>query len=1181
MARIALPSIGFLLLLLLAVFKLEAEGAKSSSQRRWKREWVIPPQKLEENVDHTRKDYVAKIRSDQEIEVDWKGALTYSLKGIGATEDPVNLFIVDPHTGFVRVTGILDREKIAMFNLSGVARYANGDYAEKDIQLRVKVLDQNDCVPIFSPMVSGSIDELSLRDTVIMNVVARDDDEPGNVNSKVAYSIINQDPPGEQMFRISKDGRLYVWSPNLDREKIDHYVLTIRGADLYGEPGGNTATGTVTVRINDVNDNAPRLDRDHYEGRIDENTQDVEVMRFKALDDDIVNTDNWLAEFDIVSGNEAGYFKIETDPKTNEGVLKLVKPVDYEDLHELDLQVALANKAPFHPSVTAGAGAGATIGLGGGGGGGAGGGGGGGGGGGAGGGGSSWSGAGGSGSSSGFGGKTYPVKINVNNLPEPPRFNPKIKAVAISEDSKTVNLKDVIVRYPAMDGDTGKDAKNVRYVKGYDPDNWLVIDEETAEVRLNKLPDRESKHLVNGTYFAKILCISQDMPSKTATGTIAIQVEDYNDHCPTLTTTSQSMCLDDKVVFVTAVDEDDSPHGAPFVFTLDPKGTKGDWVVEHLNDTTVILRAHEALWPGPYAVSMEVADQQGQVCPDKQVLTVDVCTCDEKNVCGDREAGTGALFGGPAIGLLILGLLMLLLIPLLLLFCNCGGAGAGGIGGGFSDMPFDTKEHLISYHTEGKGEDKDVPVLSAPVDYGGGYVQAMDAGKVNAAGGAAMGMGMGMGMAGGAAAAGGAFMASGSAMGGGHMEVDYMARNEMMAREYMGGASYEREEGSMYNGIALSEEYLEQYYSQKASCVAEGYPLQDSLLMYDCEGNGSVAGSVGCCSLLETDDDLGFLNDLGPKFKTLASICRGREVVSEAAAAVAVAAPAPAPVAAAAAVEQHASSSLAVFSEHSASAANMAAAASSAAATASSEMSMVAESSYAAARPTVNVQESVMIPNQAYLVQQPMYYAAAPMLQPMQYVMEPQVQGMYVMSDAPVAETMMVQEHRVIGGHAMHGGVIGGAAMHGGVIGVQQGTLNRGENVVLVERQVGAGQVVREGGMGMGMGMGMVGHNQGMVLVEGQMGGGQVLQGGQSWIQQGTLQRGPTYGSQNILLVEREGAAGQGVQNGIVTQRKEVVREQATSRNPASLANQSSPAQFSGASVSQKVVVKEKRVISS
>lgn len=26
--------------------------------------------------------------------------------------------------------------------------------------------------------------------------------------------------------------------------------------------------------------------------------------------------------------------------------------------------------------------------------------------------------------------------------------------------------------------------------------------------------------------------------------------------------------------------------------------------------------------------------------------------------------------------------------------------------GAFADMPFDTKEHLISYHTEGQGEDR-------------------------------------------------------------------------------------------------------------------------------------------------------------------------------------------------------------------------------------------------------------------------------------------------------------------------------------------------------------------------------------------------------------------------------------------------------------------------------------------
>ena len=56
-----------------------------------------------------------------------------------------------------------------------------------------------------------------------------------------------------------------------------------------------------------------------------ENTADVEVMRFKTLDADEERTDNWLAVFDIVTGNEDGIFSIKTDPHTNEGILLLVK----------------------------------------------------------------------------------------------------------------------------------------------------------------------------------------------------------------------------------------------------------------------------------------------------------------------------------------------------------------------------------------------------------------------------------------------------------------------------------------------------------------------------------------------------------------------------------------------------------------------------------------------------------------------------------------------------------------------------------------------------------------------------------------------------------------------------------------------------------------------------------------
>lgn len=46
-------------------------------------------------------------------------------------------------------------------------------------------------------------------------------------------------------------------------------------------------------------------------------------------------------------------------------------------------------------------------------------------------------------------------------------------------------------------------------------------------------------------------------------------------------------------------------------------------------------------------------------------------------------------------------------VPLLLLFCLCGGAAALE---NMKPIPYDTKQQLISYHTEGQGEDKVIPL---------------------------------------------------------------------------------------------------------------------------------------------------------------------------------------------------------------------------------------------------------------------------------------------------------------------------------------------------------------------------------------------------------------------------------------------------------------------------------------
>uniref|UniRef100_A0A667WU57 Si:ch73-74h11.1 n=1 Tax=Myripristis murdjan TaxID=586833 RepID=A0A667WU57_9TELE len=799
------------------VHSARAASRKPKVLKRRKREWILPPAKLYENQDYTKREFIAKIRSD----LDTKEKVEYFLSGPGADKVPINLFRVDRETGFVRVTDILDREKQPFYNLTGVAKYTNGTPAEADIPLMVTVLDKNDNPPYFELHV-GNVTESSKKGT---ELELYDDDQAGTINSDIAYTIISQEPAGTgHMFRIEKKtGKLYVKEPTLDRETHDFYKLVIQGVDMGGGPKGLTGTGTVEIKVLDINDNVPTLEKKEYDGTVDENVADVVVMRIKAIDKDLEHTDNWLAVFDIAKGNEDGLFSIETDKETNEGVLKLIKAVDFEEVQNLELGLLIENVAPFVVGQAVAMDVDVQVGEGGGG---------------------LGVGAGGKpgpGLGPGAGlkpgpkpakkkkpkapGKSYPVKIAVKNLPEGPEFKPSTKPVPVSEDPNEMPEDGVITVFSAIDPDNGKQAEDVTYAKAFDPDNWLTIDEETAEIKLNKVPDRESKFLKNGTYVAKILCITKDMPSKTATGTLAIQVVDSNDHCPSLTTNYENVCADEKTVYVTGFDEDVKPNSAPFSFRIVPEGTKGNWDVEVINETTAALHSHEPLWPGEYELEVEVKDAQGLSCPSNEVFKVEVCTCTDTGGCGmtraARQQTTSSNFSGPALGALLSAMCLLLFIPLLLLFCQCGGANSI-FPDQFTDLPFDATEHLISYHTEGKGDDK-VSLLVCLLLL---YDESMD-------------------------------------------PYSFGASSTTFTR-YTQATRNTLTQAAIYDEIALPDTFLNDYYSQKALCAT---PMKDCLLEYDYEGQGSPAGSVGCCSLLESDNDLQFLNDLGPKFKTLAEIC--------------------------------------------------------------------------------------------------------------------------------------------------------------------------------------------------------------------------------------------------------------------------------------------------------------------
>lgn len=85
-----------------------------------------------------------------------------------------------------------------------------------------------------------------------------------------------------------------------------------------------------------------------------------------------------------------------------------------------------------------------------------------------------------------------------------------------------------------------------RYAKAFDPDNWFTIDEDTAAIKLNKRPDRESPLVVNGSYVAKIVAIAK---GTTANNLLAFTSRQcliyvlYFGETPPLTEGLQPVCM--------------------------------------------------------------------------------------------------------------------------------------------------------------------------------------------------------------------------------------------------------------------------------------------------------------------------------------------------------------------------------------------------------------------------------------------------------------------------------------------------------------------------------------------------------------------------------------------------------------------------------------------------------------
>uniref|UniRef100_A0A8C9BFW4 Desmoglein 3 n=1 Tax=Phocoena sinus TaxID=42100 RepID=A0A8C9BFW4_PHOSS len=850
MAWLLFRTTGALAILMVVLFvhgelRIETKGQHGEyetavqGKRRYKREWMKFARPCREEEDNSKRNPIATISSDFQAAQN----ITYHISGIGVDQPPLGIFIIDKNTGEINITAIVDREVTPSFHITCRALSALGQEVEKPLILTVKILDINDNAPVFSQsMVTAEIEENSASNSLVMILNATDADEPNNLNSIIAFKIISQEPAGTPMFLISRHtGEVHTLTSSLDREQVSKYHLVVSGTDKDGE--GLVAQCECSIKVKDVNDNIPSFTESQYSASIEENTLSSDLLRFQVTDLDEEFTDNWLAEYFFTSGNDGNWFEIQTDSTTNEGILKVVKSLDYEKLQSLQLGIAVRNKAEFHKSII-----------------------------------------------SKYTVQSTSLIIQVINMKEGIVFSPPSKTFIVQKGISGENLINYIVgSYQAIDEDTGKAALFVKYTLRRNNDGLLTIDSNTAQIKFVKNTFRDVVVIVNKTITAEVLATNENT-GETATGTIYVQLPGFNENCPKIVLEKKTACSSSLSVVVKAILLDNDKYTGSYTFSQDKQTTKvPEWKITKLDDTSATLKSTEPVSPGVYSISLVVKDSEGIWCKTPENLTLEVCQCDDNNICRTSSPTRApeppikekpGRLGPAAIGLLFLGLLLLLLAPLLLLTCYFGTGPIGGVTAGFMPVPDGSEGTIRPWGIEGaQPEDKEIANIYVPPITANG-VDFMENSEVftnTYTGGMVMEGASGMEVTTrlGAAAGSGAAAEFGAAAGLSNCSAGQSGT--MRTRHSMEGTNMDYGEG------AINMNFLDSYFSQKAFACAEeddGQEANDCLLIYDNEGTGapgSPIGSLGCCSFIADEFDDSCLDSLSSKFKKLAEISLGMD----------------------------------------------------------------------------------------------------------------------------------------------------------------------------------------------------------------------------------------------------------------------------------------------------------------
>ncbi|XP_017309296.1 cadherin-7 isoform X2 [Ictalurus punctatus] len=505
-------------------------------------------------------------------------AIRYSLSGEGAGE----IFNIDEFSGEIHIHKSLDREKKAFYVLHGEAiDRRTGHAVEPESEFIIKVQDINDNAPQFiNEPYTSSIPEMS---PMVVQVTAIDADDPmfGN-NAKLIYSILQ----GEPYFSVEpKTGIIVTSWPNIDREASEKYLVVIQVKDMLGITGGFSATTTVTVTLTDVNDNGPTFQHNLYTFAIVESAPvGTTVGRVMAEDADVgVNA---KMNYTLDDLEESATFRVQTDPATQEGIVILSKPLDYESKRRFVIAIEAINSFVDTRFL----------------------------------------------SINEFRDRTM-LKILVMDVDEPPVFSAPFYEWKVLENAPVGTLVGTVY---ARDADAANNP--IRFSIYNEMKNVFRIDINNGTVSLVKPLDRETAAWQNLTVIAKEMSKNQ-----LSSVSVVIKVLDVNDNIPTLSRAYQPYVCEgiqagEVIQVISAVDADDPAEGHHFYFSMVPdKNINPNFTIRDNQDNTAGILTRRSTFTHRdwilYHLPVIITDNGSPPLSSTTTFTISVCVCQSRGHC--------------------------------------------------------------------------------------------------------------------------------------------------------------------------------------------------------------------------------------------------------------------------------------------------------------------------------------------------------------------------------------------------------------------------------------------------------------------------------------------------------------------------------------------------------------------